>query len=371
MNISNANLGTHLFTFICVLGMQSTTHDSSGWTSSIGQLISRPDSPMEDVMEIKPSVCNIEGDRPGFHALMMNSKTLWGNVVFTLDAPFSMHSQVHYTFQELLDEQKKHGYKCLEASIPNFDQQKVLITQLFWISYYIELCSQNRSEGQDPLITVQVHQLPSETDQLNLFMRYLPHLYETFQCLENEEMYKTVVIAEKVGNVRLHFKYGYDVDADLTRPTYQTSEVPAPNSDAYLSFSMSIGYDPAIGPSDAIYPNTFYCLDPNTKILWNYPSYREHSEIKVNNDFITQFKTVRFEEKKADIIKKWVEIIKYKEPFYPEGKGVIVHDNVDTELLIQNREGAVAKIVGLWSPDPQSEHPIKFWNPLQFFRISE
>jgi hypothetical protein len=339
---------------------QPVSRDAMGWTDIIGKLQSRQHIASGEAVEIRPTVCNIEGDRPGYNAMKMNTQIRWGNIVFALDSPFSTQCKVHLTFAELLSEQIKNNYKYLEASIPDFDQLKVLLQQLTWISYYIDLYTQNIMAEKIPQITIQVHQRANETDQLNNFIKYLPCFYQNFKCLSNDENYKTAFVATNNGSVNLHFKYGYDIDEDLNNANYRATQVPVPGSDAYLSFSMSIGYDPSIAPSDAIYPDTFFCLDTQTNTLQDYPAYRNEPDTRITNDFITQFKTANFEVKFNELANKWIDILA-QEKFEPEGKGVIRHDKIDVSLLCKFRIGAVGKLVGLWNPDPKGDYPIKSW----------
>ncbi len=342
-----------------ILG-QPVSRDVTGWTNIIGKLQSRQHTTSSEVVEIKPTVCNIEGDRPGYNAVKINPQVRWGNIVFALDSPFSTLCKVHHTFAELLSEQVKHNYKYLEASIPDFDQLKVLLQQLTWISYYIDLYTQDKTADKTPQITIQVHQRPNETDQLNNLIRYLPCFYQDFKCLSNDESYKVAFVTTNNGSVNLHFKYGYDIDEDLNNDSYRATQVPAPGTDAYLSFSMSIGYDPSITPSDAIYPDTFFCLNTHTNTLQDYPAYRNESDISIPNDFIMQFKTANFEAKFREIANRWINILAL-EKFEPEGNGVVKHDKIDVSLLCKFRIGSVGKLVGLWNPDPQGEYPIKSW----------
>jgi hypothetical protein len=124
---------------------------------------------------------------------------------------------------------------------------------------------------------------------------------------------------------------------------------------------MSIGYDPQVESSDIIYPDAYFYLDYKKNTLYDYPSYLEDPEIKVTNDLIDQMKSPDFESKRSKIIAKWIDILQNKDRFIPEGEGVVTHDKIDISLLTASKVGAVAKIEGLWSPEPGCDHPIGIW----------
>ncbi len=340
----------------------SYTRDVFGWTSARGSLLTLPSESRTNLAEfVPPLICNIEGDRLGYNALKMNPKSKFGNVITALDAPLSKGSRAHHTFQQVVDMKKGTDCKRLEAFLPDFDQTKVLLTELFWSVYYTELFSKNKSEDKVPLITFQVHQLPDETDKLNLYKRYLSHFYDSIIWTKDEDMYKNAIVTTANGEVNLHFKYGYDIDDNLKKESYQPTEVPAPNSDFALSFSMGIGYDPSIRPSDTVYPNKYLYLDIDNQVIWDYPKYREKPDLKIENDLINQMNLPDFISTKSRIVSKWIEIMQERDPFIPEGEGVITHDKIDPKLLDNYKVGPQAKIVGLWSPTMDGPHPIRYW----------
>jgi hypothetical protein len=338
----------------------------SGWTSVVGQFLRPPGTKVKRTVvydsEVAPLLNNIEGCRPGFNAAVLSANTVWVNYVTALDAPFSTEGQVHYSFDELVKMKEEHKYKYLESSIPDFDQTKVLLNDLFWLSYYIEQLDENRKEGKVPLITFQVHQLPSETDKLNLLKRYLPRYYPNFKCEDSaDEMYKNVTINTEKGEIQIHMKYGYDLDSDLENDLYEATEIPFPGSDVYISSSMGVGYDPSIRPGDIVYPFAYEYLDINNNVLREYPSYLADPAIKVRNDAVDQITKSHFKSRQSRIAPKWVNILQNVDPFQPEGEGVVTHKEIDPNLLEQRKFGPVAKISGLWNPVKGGDHPIQFW----------